>query len=106
MKCRKYKRVYLICDCTALLLAWFTYSGFRYLLLPLESVYGNFWGFISSPRPLMGQFLYPAVFLFIFYFSGHFMQPASFVAKIFAGVFVESNRTQNVGYVEQKIIKN
>lgn len=75
MKCRKYKRVYLICDCIALLLAWFTYSGFRYLLLPLESVYGNFWGFISSPRPLMGQFLYPAVFLFIFYLSGYYNKP-------------------------------
>lgn len=59
----------------ALLLAWFAYSGFRYLLLPLEVIYGNFWGFVSAPRPLTGQFIYPAVFLFIFYLSGYYNKP-------------------------------
>lgn len=51
------------------------YSRFRFWLLPLEQVYGDFWGFVSAPRPLVGQFLYPAVFLFIFYLSGYYNKP-------------------------------
>lgn len=75
MKSGKYKRIYLLTDCIALLSAWLVYSRFRYWLLPLESVYDDFWGFVTSPRPLMGHFLYPAVFLFIFYLSGYYNKP-------------------------------
>lgn len=75
MKWRKYKWFYLLSDCVALLLSWLAYSGFRYMLLPLEAIYGNFWGFVTSPRPLAGHFIYPAVFLFIFYLSGYYNKP-------------------------------
>lgn len=75
MKWRKYKWFYLLSDCVALMLSWLAYSGFRYMLLPLEDVYGNFWGFVTSPRPLAGHIIYPAVFLFIFYLSGYYNKP-------------------------------
>ncbi|MEG1643650.1 MAG: sugar transferase [Bacteroidales bacterium] len=55
--------------------AWFTYNIFRYHLMPLEEVYGSFIGFISSPRVIAGQIVFPSIFMFIFFLSGYYNRP-------------------------------
>lgn len=75
MKHNKRKRRYIIWDCFAVLAAWFSFNIFRYNLLPLDEVYGSFWGFVSTPRVIAGQIVFPSVFMFVFYLSGYYNRP-------------------------------
>lgn len=66
------KRRYIIWDCFAALATWFSFNIYRYNILPLEEIYGSFFNFVSSPRSLAAQFIYPSVLMLIFYLSGYY----------------------------------
>lgn len=69
---KKLKRRYVLWDCFAALATWFTFNIYRYNILPLEEVYGSFLSFISSPRTITAQILYPLGMMLIFYLSGYY----------------------------------
>ncbi|MBP3353825.1 MAG: sugar transferase [Bacteroidales bacterium] len=69
---KRLKRRYIVWDCIAALATWFLFNIYRYNILPLEEMYGSFIGFISSPRSVMAQILYPIGMMLIFYLSGYY----------------------------------
>lgn len=69
---KRLKQRYIVWDCIAALATWFLFNIYRYNILPLEEMYGSFIGFISSPRSIMAQILYPIGMMLIFYLSGYY----------------------------------
>ena len=69
---RKLKIRYISWDCFAALATWFSFNIYRYNILPLEEMYGSFFNFISSPKSLLAQFIYPLGMMLIFYLSGYY----------------------------------
>ena len=63
---------YILWDCFAALATWFTFNIYRYSILPLDKMYGSFFNFISSPRSIAAQFIYPLGMMLIFYLSGYY----------------------------------
>lgn len=69
---KRLKIRYISWDCFAALATWFSFNIYRYNILPLEEIYGSFFNFISSPRSLLAQLIYPLGMMLIFHLSGYY----------------------------------
>lgn len=69
---KRLKIRYISWDCFAALATWFSFNIYRYNILPLEEIYGSFFNFISSPRSLLAQIIYPLGMMLIFHLSGYY----------------------------------
>lgn len=69
---KRLKVRYIAWDCIAALATWFSFNIYRYKILPLEEIYGSFFNFISSPKSLLAQLIYPTGMMLIFYLSGYY----------------------------------
>ncbi|MBQ3555293.1 MAG: sugar transferase [Bacteroidales bacterium] len=82
---KRLKKRYILWDCFAALATWFTFNIYRYNILPLEDMYGSFLNFISTPRTVIAQIVYPLGMMLVFYLSGYYNRV---VFKSRAGEFV------------------
>ncbi len=69
---KRLKVRYIAWDCFAALATWFSFNIYRYEILPLEEIYGSFFNFVSSPKSLLAQLIYPIGMMLIFYLSGYY----------------------------------
>ena len=91
---KRLKIRYISWDCFAALATWFSFNIYRYNILPLEEIYGSFFNFISSPRSLLAQFIYPLGMMLIFHLSGYYNRV---VFKSRAGEFFSTNLNLYLG---------